>query len=75
MTVVTYVFVNGESQATGMVGAFVGDDVRGVAGAAVTPTEGTVFQGVYPFNLVIYGNTDGETISFELDLDGKHLLE
>jgi len=70
MNVIAVVAIDGAFESSGTLVALVGTAIRGVA----TPSDVALpigsYAGKFPFFITIYGNTDGETLTFELDQSG-----
>jgi len=64
--VIAVVLVGGATQSTGLVGAYVGDQLRGVASAMsapIPPVPGWAYAGQYAFSTLVYGE-NGDEITF-----------
>ena len=70
MNVIALVTIDGAVQSSGTLVALVGTSIRGVATASTVALPVGSYAGKFPFFITIYGNTDGETLTFELDQSG-----
>ena len=67
MTMTPLVSLDGSYQSTGQLAAFVGAEVRGVSGSPSAIPFGP-HQGKHSFDMMIYANTNGETLGFKFKM-------
>ena len=70
MNVIAVVTIDGVVSSGGTLVAMVGTSIRGVATASTDALPVGSYAGKFPFFITIYGNTDGESLTFELDQSG-----
>ena len=70
MNVVAIVDIDGTYQSSGYLLAYVGDSLRGVAESETDPVPVGPYAGLNPFFMIVYSNTNGESLSFELEQNG-----
>jgi hypothetical protein len=66
MTMTALVNIGGERQTSGTLSAIVEDEVRGEQDTASVPPFGP-YKGVAMYQMTIYANENGETVSFRFD--------
>ena len=70
MNVIAVVTIDGAVASSGTLVARVGTSIRGVATASTVALPMGSYAGEFPFFITVYGNSDGESLTFELDQSG-----
>lgn len=74
MAISAIVVVDGRSQTTGILVAFVGTEVRGVVEAMHDPVGFGPYQGAFLFELLVFGDVRGETLTFLFDAGERQIV-